>query len=180
MIEKRQSQLWWGGGALLLALLGLLFALPWLPMPSSGKVVRLPFLPPQPPRALLFLGFPGCGDVCPVGMERLRQVQESGELDAAVQVGLVNIAWQLPPSAVEEYARSFHLDFVGYHLTEQELAPVAERLGVRLPSTAAEVAPSFEHPDAVFYLRHVQGADWAIAQVFSATRLTATQVRQAW
>ena len=99
------------------AMLGLLIALPWFPMVSSGKRIQLEFLKSEPSHALLFFGFPGCGEICPIAMERLNVIKSKGGFPMPIQVGLVNIAPELRAFAVSEYAKGFDLGFEGYHLS---------------------------------------------------------------
>ena len=83
------------------AMLGLLIALPWFPMASSGKTVQLEFLQSEPDQALLFFGFPGCGEICPIAMERLHAIKSNGGgVPVPIQVGLVNRAADLPALTV--------------------------------------------------------------------------------
>ena len=92
MFESNHRRLWLGGTVLIGSMLGLLIALPWFPMASSGKTVQLEFLRSEPDQALLFFGFPGCGEICPIAMERLHAIKSNGGFPVPIQVGLVNIA----------------------------------------------------------------------------------------
>ena len=117
MFESNHRRLWLGGTVLIGAMLGLLIALPWFPMVSSGKRIQLEFLKSEPSHALLFFGFPGCGEICPITMERLNVIKSKGGLPMPIQVGLVNIVPELRAFAVSEYAKGFDLGFEGYHLS---------------------------------------------------------------
>ena len=157
------------------AMLGLLIALPWFPMASSGRTVQLEFLQSEPDQALLFFGFPGCGEICPIAMERLHAIK-SGGFPVPIQVGLVNIAADLPAFTVSEYANSFDPEFTGYHLDRGKLGSLAQELGLNLPATEGGISTSLSHSDALFLLQHAQDESWRLQQIFSATRLTRQQL----
>ena len=176
MFEKHHRGLWLGGTLLIGAMLGLLIVLPWFPMVSSGKRVQLEFLKSKPSHALLFFGFPGCGEICPIAMERLYAIKSNGGFPIPIQVGLVNIAVDLPAFTVSEYAHSFDPEFEGYHLSQEALSIVSKELGLSLPSVNAAIPRNFSHPDALFLLEHVREDFWELKQVFSATRLTKQQL----
>ena len=160
------------------AMLGLLIALPWLPMVSSGKRIQLEFLKSEPSHVLLFFGFPGCGEICPIAMERLSVIKSNGGFPMLIQVGLVNIAPELPVFAVSEYAKAFDPEFEGYHLSQENLSALTEEFGLSLPSANAALPTNLSHPDALFLLEHVREDFWELKQVFSATRLTQFQLQQ--
>ena len=178
MFESNHRRLWLGGTALIGAMLGLLIALPWLPMVSSGKRIQLEFLKSEPSHALLFFGFPGCGEICPIAMERLNAIKSNGGVPMPIQVGLVNIAPELPVFAVSEYAKAFDPEFEGYHLSQEDLSALTEEFGLSLPSANAALPTNRSHPDALFLLEHVRQDLWELKQVFSATRLTQFQLQQ--
>ncbi len=178
MFEKHHRGLWLGGTLLIGAMLGLLIVLPWFPMVSSGKRIQLEFLKSEPSHALLFFGFPGCGEICPIAMERLNVIKSNGGFPMPIRVGLVNIAPELPAFAVSEYAKAFDPEFEGYHLSQEDLSIVSEELGLSLPSANAAIPTNFSHPDALFLLEHVREDFWELKQVFSATRLTQLQLQQ--
>jgi protein SCO1/2 len=178
MFEKHHRGLWLGGTLLIGAMLGLLIVLPWFPMVSSGKRVQLEFLKSETSHALLFFGFPGCGEICPIAMERLYAIKSKGGFPMPIKVGLVNIAPEIPAFAVSEYAKAFDPEFEGYHLSQEDLSIVSEELGLSLPSANAALPTNFSHPDALFLLEHVREDFWELKQVFSATRLTQLQLQQ--
>ena len=95
-----------------------------------------------------------------------------------IQVGLVNIAPELPVFAVSEYAKAFDPEFEGYHLSQKDLSALTEELGLSLPSANAALPTNFSHPDALFLLEHVREDFWELKQVFSATRLTQLQFKK--
>ena len=93
-----------------------------------------------------------------------------------IQVGLVNIAPELPVFAVSEYAKAFDPEFEGYHLSQEDLSALTEEFGLSLPSANAALPTNFSHPDVLFLLEHVREDFWELKQVFSATRLTKQQL----
>lgn len=95
-----------------------------------------------------------------------------------IQVGLVNIAPELPVFAVSEYAKAFDPEFEGYHFSQEDLSALSEEFGLSLPSANAALPTNLSHPDALFLLEHVREDFWELKQVFSATRLTQFQLQQ--
>ena len=95
-----------------------------------------------------------------------------------IQVGLVNIAPELPAFVVSEYAKAFDPEFGGYYLSQEDLSALTEELGLSLPSADTAIPINFSYPDALFLLEHVQQDFWELKQVFSATRLTQLQLQK--
>ena len=93
-----------------------------------------------------------------------------------IQVGLVNIAPELPVFTISEYAKASDPEFEGYHLSQEDLSALSEEFGLSLPSANAALPTNFSHPDALFLLEHVREDFWELKQVFSATRLTKQQL----
>ena len=145
MFESNHRRLWLGSTVLIGAMLGLLIVLPWFPMVSSGKRIQLEFLKSEPSHALLFFGFPGCGEICPIAMERLNVIKSNGGFPMPIQVGLVNIAPELPAFAVSEYAKGFDPEYEGYHPSQEDLSALSEELGLSLPSANAALPTNFSH-----------------------------------
>ena len=143
MFESNHRRLWLGGTVLIEAMLGLLIVLPWLPMVSSDKKIQLEFLKSEPSHALLFFGFSGCGEICPIAMERLNVIKPKGGFPMPIQVGLVNIAPELPAFVVSEYAKAFDPEFEGLHFSQEDLSAFSEELGLSLPSANAVIPTSF-------------------------------------
>ena len=176
MFESNHKRLWLGGTVLIEAMLGLLIVLPWLPMVSSDKKIQLEFLKSEPSHALLFFGFSGCGEICPIAMERLNVIKPKGGFPMPIQVGLVNIAPELPAFVVSEYAKAFDPEFEGFHFSQEDLSAFSEELGLSLPSANAVIPTNFSHPDALFLMEHVRQDFWELKQIISATRLTKQQL----
>ena len=176
MFVSNHRRLWLGGTVLIGAILGQLIVLPWIPMVSSGKRIQLEFLKSEPSHALLFFGFPGCGEICPIAMEHLNVIKSKGGFPMPIQVGLVNIAPELPAFVVSEYAKAFDPEFEGFHLSQEDLSAFSEELGLSLPSANAVIPTNFSHPDALFLMKHVRQDFWELKQIISATRLTKQQL----
>ena len=95
-----------------------------------------------------------------------------------IQVGVVNIAPELPAFVVSEYAKAFDPEFEGFYLSQEDLSAFSEELGLSLPSANAVIPTNFSHPDALFLIEHVRQDFRELKQVFSATRLTKQQQAQ--
>mgnify|MGYP003315043192 FL=1 len=95
-----------------------------------------------------------------------------------IQVGLVNIAPELPAFVVSEYAKAFDPEFECYHLSQEDLSAFSEELGLSLPSANAVIPTNFSHPDALFLLEHVRQDFWELKQIISATCLTKQQLSE--
>ena len=95
-----------------------------------------------------------------------------------IQVGLVNIAPELPAFVVSEYAKAFDPEFEGYHLSQEDLSALTEEFGLSLPSANAALPTNFSHPDALFLLECVHQNLRELKQVHPATRLTQLQLQQ--
>ena len=65
--------------------------------------------------ALIFFGFTNCPDVCPMGMEKMRRLAESGQIDAGeVAYIMISVDGERDtPEVMKAYVQGFSKQFVG-------------------------------------------------------------------
>lgn len=77
--------------------------------------------------AFVLFGFTNCPDVCPLSMERLRELQASGRLDgAAVSYVLISVDGERDtPEALKAFLAKYSTDFVGLTADPASVKPIA-------------------------------------------------------
>jgi protein SCO1/2 len=77
--------------------------------------------------ALVFFGFTHCPDVCPMAMQRLRQLEESGDVDmAGVAIVMISVDGERDsPAAMKSYLAQFSPRFIGLTGEPATVKPIA-------------------------------------------------------
>jgi protein SCO1 len=79
--------------------------------------------------ALVLFGYTNCPDVCPIAMENLRQLRESGRVDPArVAFVMISVDGERDtPEVMKAYVESFSPDFIGLTAAPAEVKPLAKQ-----------------------------------------------------
>jgi protein SCO1 len=94
---------------------------------EEGRAARLAGL--RGKVAFVLFGFTNCADVCPLTMERLGQLRDSGGLNAA-DVGYVMISVdgeRDTPAVMKEFLARYPEEFIGLTAAPNRVTPVAEQ-----------------------------------------------------
>ena len=77
--------------------------------------------------AFVLFGYTNCPDVCPLSMERLRQLRTSGQLDgAAVSYVMISVDGERDtPEALKAFLAKYSADFVGLTADPARVKPIA-------------------------------------------------------
>ena len=80
---------------------------------------------------LMFFGYTNCPDVCPLTMARLAEIYRDLDEPDEVQVVMVTVDPATDtPARTQEYAQTFHPDFLGLSGTNEEITYAARRFYV--------------------------------------------------
>ncbi len=149
---------------------GWLFAIPFIPL-TSNKAVNFHFPVEGVVQYLLvFFGYPGCSTVCPVTLKTLAHVYtDYGKIyqDEALKVVFVNLELGMTAEVSMRYAKHFHPDFLGYHLSKRQLNQLLDELGVSFFKYDGQEPLHTSY----IYLLERQLAGWKMKYVYSQPNL---------
>jgi len=79
--------------------------------------------------AFVLFGFTNCPDVCPLSMERLRELHDSGQLNGEnVAYVMISVDGERDtPSAMKAFLAEYSGDFVGLTAEPNRVSPIAEQ-----------------------------------------------------
>ena len=79
--------------------------------------------------AFVLFGFTNCADVCPLAMERLAQLHDSGSLSSAdVSYVMISVDGERDtPAAMKAFLSRYPEEFVGLTATPNRVTPIAEQ-----------------------------------------------------
>jgi protein SCO1/2 len=94
---------------------------------EEGKPVRLQDL--RGKVAFVLFGFTNCADVCPLAMERLGQLRDSGSLNSAdVAYVMVSVDGERDtPAAMKAFLARYPEEFIGLTAPPNRVTPIAEQ-----------------------------------------------------
>lgn len=104
---------------------------------------------------LVFFGFTNCPDVCPLGMERMRQLEESGRIDPEeIAYVLISVDGERDsPEAMKEFVHSFSPRFIGLTGDPTKVKPIAKNFSASFfpgNSTGSDDDYSVAHSPQIF------------------------------
>jgi protein SCO1/2 len=96
----------------------------------NGQPIQLSSL--QGRVTLVMFGFTHCPDVCPLGMELLRQLSESGQVDPAeVAYVMISVDGERDtPAIMKKYVQRFSPQFIGLTGDRARVKPIAKNFSV--------------------------------------------------
>jgi protein SCO1/2 len=94
---------------------------------EEGRTVRLTEL--RGKVAFVLFGFTNCADVCPLAMERLAQLRDSGSLNSAdVAYVMISVDGERDtPAAMKAFLERYPDEFIGLTAAPNRVAPIAEQ-----------------------------------------------------
>ncbi len=150
---------------LLAASVALFVAIPFFPMETNRKV-DVPFLDTVDGRyMLLFFGFPGCSQVCPMVLGDLNAIYTdygARYKKSALRVVFVNLMLEMDPDVADIYSKAFNQDFRGFHPTEKQLEKFKRTFGLLF--SQADETGQMSHQGFTYLLRKEAGA-WRLVKV---------------
>jgi protein SCO1/2 len=105
--------------------------------------------------ALVFFGFTNCPDVCPVGMSKLRELEESGLInpDKVAYVMISVDGERDTPTVMKAYVHKFSPQFIGLTGEPAQVKPIAKNFSVAFfkeSTTNGDQAYSVSHSPQIF------------------------------
>jgi len=154
----------WGLGITLWALLvAFIFYIPFIPQTVDKKVQTSFLAPSGAHNALVFFGFKGCSNVCPLTLAILQQLVDS--LPAEVtppQVIFVDIDEYSSSEEASTYAKQFHQSFYGYHVPQSELPQLSAQFGLNIEQFGSEIS----HLGKTYFLQR-NAQEWQLVKAFN-------------
>jgi cytochrome oxidase Cu insertion factor (SCO1/SenC/PrrC family) len=105
--------------------------------------------------ALVFFGFTNCPDVCPLAMEKFRQLHSSGKVDTdKVAFVFISVDGERDsPEVLKEYLAKFSTDFIGLTGNSREIKPIAKEFSASFfKGTVTDNEYSMAHSPQTFVL----------------------------
>ena len=139
---------------------------------DQTKQVDVPFLAEvKADIVLVFVGYAGCGSVCPVSLATLRNVyvsyiqEHSGESLEIFFLGIPIPGQTVLEGEVDLYAKHFHEDFRGYNLREVDRYQTLQKLGANFTPLLFE-PQDLSHTSYIYLLQNVNGV-WMLKHTYT-------------
>jgi protein SCO1 len=127
--------------------------------------------------AFVLFGFTNCADVCPLAMERLMQLRDSGSLNAAdVAYAMISVDGERDtPAAMKAFLARYPEEFIGLTAAPNRVAPIAEQFSAAFFQGAHSAHGQYDvaHSPQVFVL---DAAGKLRAELFGASLESMTAV----
>jgi len=156
------------GLCLWLFLVSFAFVLPFIPQPVNQQVDSS-FLDTQGSKtALVFFGFTGCSDVCPLTLSIINKLfTEQTNSALWPQVVFVDIDSNSNEHQAANYAKQFHQAFVGTHIPLENLGKISAQFGLN----SKQQNNSIVHVGKTYLLQR-ELTQWRLVKVFSPNSLS--------
>jgi protein SCO1/2 len=142
---------------------------------EEGRTVRLQDL--RGKVAFVLFGFTNCADVCPLAMERLGQLRDSGTLNAAdVAYVMISVDGERDtPAAMKTFLERYPDEFIGMTAAPNRVAPIAEQFSAAFFKGAHDGHGKYDvaHSPQIFVL---DAAGKLRAELFGASLESMTAV----
>jgi len=151
------------GFALWFLLIIYIFSIPFIPL-TLNKKLDTSFLDPKGnEHALIFFGFRGCSNVCPMTLSILRQLFDS-QKNASLwpQVVFVDIDANSNSVNASSFAKQFHTSFIGLHIPTDELSEVSNQFGLNIKQEGNQIA----HLGKTYLLQR-KASDWKLVKIYN-------------
>ena len=141
--------------------------IPSLPM-QSQKTVSLPWLDKIPgEHVFVFGGYPGCASTCPIALNTLREVYVNYQTQGMtndLSVVFTNILQNSSDALSNQYAQSFHRDFIGIVIKPEQMDDYKRSLSMQTFQAINDIT---HHSGYIYYL-HNEDSQWKLKQVFAS------------
>jgi len=121
---------------------------------EEGRTVRLQELRGRV--AFVLFGFTNCADVCPLAMERLGLLRDSGSLNAAdVAYVMISVDGERDtPAAMKAFLARYPEEFIGLTAASNRVAPIAEQFSAAFYQGAHSAHGQYDvaHSPQIFVL----------------------------
>jgi len=161
------------GIVLWLTLLIFIFSIPLIPL-ILDKEVDVPFLDKNGNEsALVFIGFRGCSDVCPMTLSMFKQLYDSQNNSLYwPQVVFLDIDDHSSSIQASNFAKQFHPSFVGLHIPSEQLNKISTQFGLNIKQQGNQII----HLGKTYLLRRKEN-NWRVVKVYSPNYLTVEKLQ---
>ncbi len=151
------------GFALWFLLIIFIFSIPFVPL-TLDKKLDISFLDPKGnENALVFFGFRGCSNVCPMTLSILRQLFDSQKNPSLwPQVFFVDIDANSSSVRASSFAKQFHASFIGLHIPTEKLNEVSKQFGLNINQEGNQIA----HLGKTYLLQRKVN-DWTLVKIYN-------------
>ncbi len=151
------------GLGLWLILIAFIFFIPFIPS-NPNKELDISFLDNNGNKnALVFFGFRGCSNICPVTLSVLSRLLKSQQ-DSTYWPQVVFVDIEATSNSVEasNYAKKFHPSFIGLHIPPEKIIAVSSQFGLNIKQRDGQIL----HIGKT-YLLHRQEKIWSLVKAYN-------------
>jgi len=161
------------GFVLWFVLLIFIFYIPFMPL-ALDKELKVSFLDQDGnENALVFFGFRGCSDVCPMTLSTLKQFFDSQQDTSQwPQVIFVDIDANSDSTQASDFAKQFHSSFVGLHVSFEELTKISGKFGLKIQQEGSQIL----HLGKTYLLRRKVN-NWKLVKIYNPNSFSVKTLR---
>jgi len=151
------------GLGLWLLLITFIFFIPFIPS-NPNQDLDISFLDNNGNRnALVFFGFRGCSNICPVTLSVLSNLLKSQQ-DASYWPQVVFVDIDATSSSIEasHYAKKFHPSFIGLHIPQEKITNVSSQFGLNIKQQNGQIL----HIGKTYFL-HRETDSWTLVKAYN-------------
>jgi len=151
------------GLALWLLLIAVILSIPFMSL-TLDKELNVSFLNHEGnDTALVFFGFRGCSDICPMTLSIFRQLFDTPtNISKLPQVFFVDIDTQSNANEALNFAKKFHSSFIGLHISSKELIEFSGKFGLNIKQQGNKIS----HLGKTYLLRRKEN-EWRLLKVYN-------------
>ena len=124
--------------------------------------------------AIVFFGFQGCGDICPMTLYKLSQLINSFEEEADIpSVLFVDIESTSNSESADKYAKNFNFNFHGIHVSNKDLTHLSEQFGLNINEKNGLI----NHIGKTYLLKNT-GDEWRLVKAFPPKSVSVISLRE--
>lgn len=114
------------------------------------------FFVSQKPYVLLFFGYVGCENICIPLLDEIKVLYEE-RMDASMRanfdVVFVNLTSEISHEAPDDFAKFFHPDFIGVHLSDAQIARIERTFALYFSRSMADKS-KLDHTDHLYLIQN--------------------------
>lgn len=113
----------------------------------------------QKENVILFFGYVGCTDVCTPLLQELNtmySLDTFSELHDSTDIVFVNLIPELKPDQAQLFASFFNDNFIGLHLSKQELYSIDRKFSLFYTPSLSD-KNELSHSDSIYLLKKING-----------------------
>jgi len=161
------------GLSLWLILIAFIFFIPFIPS-NPNQDLDISFLDNNGNKnALVFFGFRGCSNICPVTLSILSRLLKSQQ-DTSYWPQVVFVDIDATSSSVEasDYAKKFHPSFIGLHIPSEKITAVSSQFGLNIKQQDGQIL----HIGKT-YLLHRKADSWTLVKAYNPNSFSVNTLR---